>query len=163
MSRARETNDTMVSKHTFGVDDDRFFSRADGSVYFGHGPRVDQLVDEVVLHPQVFHQTALVLEGDQTKLAGLVLSEEAEVTTVGVEGVPVVGGDVVGLEGGQAGLQVTVTTLGVALSVLPVLREELLQLVVIDPDVTEEVLLVTESLLTKLTENFIVLTQCQES
>ena len=41
----RKTIGAMVSKHTFGVDDDRFFSRADGSVYFGHGPRVDQLVE----------------------------------------------------------------------------------------------------------------------
>ena len=52
----------------------------------------------------------------------------------------------------ETDLQVTVPTLDVVLSVLLFLAQDLLQSVVIYPDVTKQILLVTEGLITELAQ-----------
>ena len=104
-----------------------------------------------MLLAQVLQQPLVLTVLHQAELAGVVVRDKVQLPAVFEESVPVVRGDVVGLQPLQISFQLAVAALDAVDIVLLVVGEKFLQLVVINTDVTEEILLECERLVAELT------------
>ena len=100
---------------------------------------------------QVLQQPLVLAVLHQAELAGEVVRDKVQLPAVFEESVPVVCGDVVGLQPLQISFQLAVAALDAVNIVLLVVGEKFLQFVMINTDVAEEILLECECLVAELT------------
>ena len=98
----------------------------------------NELVDEVVLLTIVLHQGLIIIEGDETVFTRQFLGHQLQLLTILEQSFSVVSEDVVRLETCHSRLELTVATLDQVLVLLHDVGLYLVQLPVINTNVTEQ-------------------------